>query len=104
MGFYAAFISISVTSRRQLTLFMFFPDFTSTRLGSEMSCQRALTRKTQWIQGGSNPGPLESESNTLPLKHAGPQTYYTTQTGPLHAEHCLTAKYLPRSADANGAG
>ena len=45
MVFYAAFNSISVISRRQLTLFMSFLGFTSTRLGSEMSCQRTLPRK-----------------------------------------------------------
>ena len=47
MVFYAAFNSISVISRRQITLFMFFPGFTSTRLGSEVSCPRTLPRKNQ---------------------------------------------------------
>ena len=36
MVFYAAFNSISVISRRQLTLFISFRGFTSTRLGSEV--------------------------------------------------------------------
>ena len=36
MVFYATFNSISVISRRQLTLFMSFLGFTSTRLGSEV--------------------------------------------------------------------
>ena len=50
-----------------------FLGFTSTRLGSEVSCPRTLPRKkTQRIQCGSNPGPLDYESNTLPLGHAGP--------------------------------
>ena len=40
--------------------------------GSEVSCPRTLPRKTQRIQCGSNPGPLDYESNTLPLSHAGP--------------------------------
>ena len=42
---YAAFNSISVISRRQLTLFMSFLGFTSTRLGSEVFCPRTLPRK-----------------------------------------------------------
>ena len=40
--------------------------------GSEVSYPRALPRKTRWIRCGSNPGPLDYESNTLPLSHAGP--------------------------------
>ena len=43
--FYAAFNSISVISRRQLTLLMSFLGFTSTGLGSEVSCLRTLPRK-----------------------------------------------------------
>ena len=38
------FNSISVISQRQLTLFMSFLGFTSTRLGSEVSCPRTLGR------------------------------------------------------------
>ena len=45
MVFYAAFNSISVISWRQLTLFMSFLGFISTRLGSEVSCPRTLPRK-----------------------------------------------------------
>ena len=45
MVFYAAFNSISVISRRQFTLFMSVLGFTSTRLGSEVSCPRTLPRK-----------------------------------------------------------
>ena len=44
MVFYAAFNSILVISRRQLTLFMSFLGFTSTRLSSEVSCPRTLPR------------------------------------------------------------
>ena len=40
--------------------------------GSEVSCLRTLPPKTRRIQSGSNPGPLDYESNTLPLSHAGP--------------------------------
>ena len=43
MVFYAAVNSISVISRRQLTLFML--SFTSTRLGSEVSFPKTLPRK-----------------------------------------------------------
>ena len=72
MAFYATFNSILVISRRQFTLFMFFLDITSTRLGSEVSCPRTLPRKKkkkkkQGIPCGSNPGPLDYELNTLPL-------------------------------------
>ena len=45
MVFYAAFNSISVILRRQFTLFMSVLGFTSTRLGSEVSCPRTLPRK-----------------------------------------------------------
>ena len=40
--------------------------------GSEVSSPRTLSRKTQRIQCGSNPGPLDYELNTLLLSHAGP--------------------------------
>ena len=43
--------------------------------GSEVSCPRTLPRKTQMIRCGSNPGPVDYESNTLPLSHAGPLCY-----------------------------
>ena len=73
MVFYATFNSISVISRRQLTLFMSFLGFTITRLGA-LKClaQRHSHEKTQRIQCCSNPGPLDYESNTLPLSHARP--------------------------------
>ena len=45
MVFYTAFNSISAISWWQLTLFMPFLGFTSTTLGSEVSCPRTLTRK-----------------------------------------------------------
>ena len=41
--------------------------------GSEVFCPRTYLRKTKRIQRGSNPGPLDYESNTLPLSHGGPQ-------------------------------
>ena len=86
MVFYAAFNSISVISRRQLTLFML--SWVSPVLGwalkylaqghSHEKTQRIQClaqghshEKTQRIQCGSNPGPLEYESNTLPLSHVG---------------------------------
>ena len=73
MVFYAAFNSISVISRRQLTLFML--SWVSPVLGWALKClaQGHSHEKTQRIQCGSNPGPLDYESNTLPLSHAGPE-------------------------------
>ena len=72
MVFYAAFNSISVISQRQLTLFMI--SWVSPVLGRALKClaQGHSHEKTQRIQCGSNPGPLDYESNTLPLGHAGP--------------------------------
>ena len=72
MVFYAAFNSISVISRRQLTLFML--SWVSPVLGWALKClaQGHSHEKTQRIQCGSNPGPLDYESNTLPLSHVGP--------------------------------
>ena len=67
MVFYTAFNSISVISRQQFTLFMSFLGFTSTRLGSEVSCPKTLPRKNL-----EDPVPLDYESITLPLIHAGP--------------------------------
>ena len=74
MVFYAAFNSISVISRQQLTLFMSFLGFTSTRLGSEVSCPKTIQRKNP-----DDPVPLDYESNTLPLSHPGPLNYYEEQ-------------------------
>ena len=72
MVFYAAFNSISVISWQQLTLFMLSWD--SPVLGWALKClaQGHSHEKTQRIQCGSNPGPLDYESNTLPLGHVGP--------------------------------
>ena len=72
MVFYAAFNSISVISRRQFTLFML--SWVSPVLGQALKClaKGHSHEKTQRIQWGSNPGPLDYESNTLPLSHVGP--------------------------------
>ena len=72
MVFYAAFNTISVISRRQLTLFML--SWVSPVLGWALKClvQELSHEKTQRIQCSSNPGPLDYESNTLPLSHVGP--------------------------------
>ena len=45
-------------------------------LGWALKClaQGHSHEKTQRIKCGSNPGPLDYESNTLPLSHAGPST------------------------------
>ena len=67
--FYQYFSHITATAH----IIHAFLGFTSTRLGSEVSCPRTLPRKNQRIQCGSNPGPLDYESNTLPLSHMGPR-------------------------------
>ena len=61
---YAVFNRISFISRRQLTFFMSFLGFTSTRL-------RLSPTKNAQIRCRSKPGPLDYKSNTLPLSHAG---------------------------------
>ena len=73
MVFYAAFNSISVISRQQITLSML--SWVSPVLGWALKClaQGHSREKTQRIQCGSNPGPLDYESNTLPLSHVGPR-------------------------------
>ena len=60
------------SSRRQLTLFML--SWVSPILGWALKClaQGHSHEKTQRIQCGSNPGPMDYGSNTLPLSHAGP--------------------------------
>ena len=68
MVFYAAFNSISVISRRQITLFMSFLGFTSTRLGFEVSCPRTLPRKNP-----EDPVRLEPRTPGLRVK------YFTTE-------------------------
>ena len=67
MVFYAAFNSISVISRQQITLFMSSWVSPVLSWGSAVSCPRTLPRKNP-----EDPGPLHYESNTLPLSHAGP--------------------------------
>ena len=64
MMFYAAFNSISVISRRQFTLFVSFLGFTSTRLGSEVTCPRTLPRKNP-----EDPVRLESRTPGLQVRH-----------------------------------
>ena len=80
MVFYAAFNSISVISRRQLTLFML--SWVSPVLGWALKClaQRHSHEKTQRIQCGLNPGPLDYKSNTLQLSHAGPRQQEAAQS------------------------
>ena len=64
MVFYAAFNSISVISRRQLTLFTSFLGFTSIKLGSEVSCPKTLPRKNP-----KDPVRLEPRIPGLRVKH-----------------------------------
>ena len=57
--FYAVFNSFSVMTRRQLTLFMFFPGVSPVLgWGSEAYCPKTLQSKTPEDPVGSNPGPL----------------------------------------------
>ena len=51
-------------------------------LGWALKClaQGHSHEKTERIQCGLNPGPLDYESNTLPLSHAGPFTSKNQQT------------------------
>ena len=58
-----------------------FPGFHQYQAGA-LKCfaQGHSNEKTQRIQSGSNPGPLEYESNTLPLSHAGAPDIYRTKT------------------------
>ena len=64
MVFYATFNSISVISRWQLMLFMSFLGFTSTKLGSEVSCPRTFVRKNPEDQVR-----LEPRTPRLQVKH-----------------------------------
>ena len=69
MVFYATFNSISVISRRQFT---FMLSWVSPVLGSALKyLAQGHSHENQRIQWGSNPGPLDYESNTLPLSHVG---------------------------------
>ena len=84
MVFYAAFNSITVISRRQLTLFMLSWD--SPVLGWALKClvQGHSHERTQKIQCGSNPELLDYESNTLPLSRAGPYIIFDKVKGELN--------------------
>ena len=64
MVFYAAFNNISVISQRQLTSFMSLLGFTSTRLGSEVSCPSTLPRKNS-----DHPVQLKPRTPGLRVKH-----------------------------------
>ena len=89
MVFYATFNSISAISRRQFTLFML--SWVSPVLGWALNylAQGHSHEKTQRIQCGSNPGPLDYESNTLPLSHAGPSIFLK------HARHQTSIQEHP---------
>ena len=86
MVFYAAFNSISVISRRQLTLFMSFLGFTSTRQGSEVSCPRTLPRKSH-----QDPVRLEPRTPGLQVKHftTGPRGTLSSLNNFFCALHAL---------------
>ena len=72
MVFYAAFNSISVISQWQLHYSCLSWVSPVLGWGSELSCPKTIPEKTQRIKCGSNPGPLDYESNTSPMSHAGP--------------------------------
>ena len=75
MVFYAVFNGISVISRQQLTLFML--SWVSPVLGWALKCL-AQGHSHEKTQCGSNPGPLDYVSNTLPLSHVGPYNGFYT--------------------------
>ena len=64
MVFYAVFNSISVISRATAHIIHAFLGFTSTRLGSEVSCPRTLPRKNP-----EDPVRLEPRTPGLRVKH-----------------------------------
>ena len=90
MVFYAAFDSISVISRRQFTLFMSFLGFTSTRLGSEVSCPRTLRRKNP-----DDPVRLEPRTPGLRVKH------FTTEPRGTLSERLKKEKILWEKANGS---
>ena len=64
--------------------------------GSELFCPWTRLRKTQKIQGGSNPGPEDYESNTLPQSHAGLLTKIRSRP---NQEHLLPMQFYSSSHD-----
>ena len=82
MVIYTVFNSISVISRRQLTLFMSFLGFTSARLGSEVSCPRTLPRKNP-----EDPVQLELRTPGLRVKH------FTTEPRETLYQRNISVKY-----------
>ena len=69
---FTSLLTVFVISRQQLTLFML--SWVSPVLGWALKClaQGHSHEKPQRIQCGSNQGPQDYESNTLPLIHVGP--------------------------------
>ena len=67
MVFYAVFNSISVISRQQLTLFMSFLDFTSTRLG--LCSVLPKDTPTEKKKNPEDPEQLEPRNPGLRFKH-----------------------------------
>ena len=72
MVFYVAYSSISVISRQQLTLFISFLGFTSTRLGLWSNLPKDTLRKTQRIQWARIQDPWITSQTILPPSHAEP--------------------------------
>ena len=97
MVFYAAFTSISVVYRRQLTSFLTFLDFASTRLGSEVSCPRAVPQKPRESSAARTQDLLKHSTTEPRITHLNPgsTTYYQQQKYLTH--ECEHAPYFCRS-------
>ena len=92
MVYNATFNSISVILRRQAysSHYSCLPWISPVLgWGSEVSCPRTHLRKAKRVLCGSNPGPLDYESNTLPLSHAGPR-YYLVNRYSFSMGWCIT--------------
>ena len=71
MVFYATFNNISVISRQQLTLFMSFQGYTSTRLGLwSVLPKDTPMKKTRGSSAAWTQDPWITSQNTAPLSHA----------------------------------
>ena len=83
MVLYAAFNSISVSHITATAHIVHVFSWVLPVLGWALKClaQGHSHEKTQGIQCGSNPGPLDYESNTLPLSHATQFLFLRLQKG-----------------------
>ena len=96
MVFSATFSSISVISWRQLTLFMSFLGFTSTKLGSEVSCPRKNPEDPVWLEPRT-PGLWVKHFTTEPCGTLfGKVNLQTTRFFDMYQlkKHLLTANWI----------